>query len=87
MGTAAKIRPKKQQTIVRSLETDSWQIWDRNETKKVHEGRVNDLIRKFEMDGYSVTSVKTTESGRKYHCYGDSGTLDVFETDFVFGLR
>ncbi|MEK7659830.1 MAG: hypothetical protein AAB343_01365 [Patescibacteria group bacterium] len=87
MTEATQSGPKKQQTVVKSLETNSWQIWDRDKTKKVHEGRVNNLIREFERDGYSVTSIKTVESRKKYHCPGDSGTLNVFETNFVFGLR
>lgn len=80
-----KVGHKKQQTVIRSLETDSWDVWDRGETKRIHERRVNNLIRKFEMRGYSATSAQTTESRQRWHCY-DGGTtgVDVFETDFVF---
>ena len=41
----------------------------------------------FEKRGYSATTIETTESRQKWHCY-DGGTtaVNVFETNFAFKL-
>ncbi|OHA34208.1 MAG: hypothetical protein A2928_04800 [Candidatus Taylorbacteria bacterium RIFCSPLOWO2_01_FULL_45_15b] len=82
-----KVFRKAQQVVIRNLETNSWDIWNRDKTKSAHERKVNNLIREFEKRGYSATTIETTESRQKWHCY-DGGTtaVNVFETNFAFKL-
>lgn len=79
---------KQQETVITSIDTNSWDIWDRGETKRKHEREVNALIKKYEEEGYTVASVNTSESYQKWNCY-DGGTtgVSVFDTRFVFKLK